>query len=129
MKKLYWLVALAMGLTGTASAANLTNLSGQSCGAFSGTWHFVNNQTGGAPAGTLSATWSSGDACIVSAFKVLTSTQHFYCIASGTLLGASTNLPGRLQLSDFSCNTAPPPPCTKDCPPPPCDPKTDPNCK
>ena len=122
MKKLHWLVALAMGLTGTASAANLSNLSGQSCGTFTGTWHFVNNQTGGvATPGTLNASWSSGNTCTVSASKVLANTQHFYCTASGQLLGASTNLPGRLQLSDFSCNTVNPPP--------PCDPKTDPNCK
>jgi hypothetical protein len=111
-----------MGLTGTASAANLSNLSGQSCGTFTGTWHFVNNQTGGvATPGTLNASWSSGNTCTVSASKVLANTQHFYCTASGQLLGASTNLPGRLQLSDFSCTTVNPPP--------PCDPKTDPNCK
>ena len=97
--------------TGPAQAATLSNLSGQSCGDFSGIWHFVNNQTGGAPAGTLIATWDSGDTCTVGPSKVLSSTQHFYCTGSGTLLGASTNLPGRLQLSDFSCDTKEPPPC------------------
>jgi hypothetical protein len=113
-------IGLALLLAATAvpaQAATLGNLSGQSCGDFSGTWHFVNNQTGGAPAGSLSASWSSGDTCTVSASKVLSSTQHFYCIGSGTLLGASTNLPGKLVLSDFSCDTKTPPP-------PPCDPKT-----
>jgi hypothetical protein len=103
-----------------AQAASISNLSGQSCGDFSGNWHFVNNQTGGAPAGTLTATWSSGDTCTVGPSKVLSSTQHFDCIASGTLLSASTNLPGRLVLSDFTCETKEPPP-----PPPPCDPKTE----
>jgi hypothetical protein len=124
MKKRYWLApiaAIALG-AGVVYAANISNLSGQSCGDFSGNWHFVNNQTGGAPAGTLTATWSSGDTCTVGPSKVLGNTQHFDCIASGTLLSASTNLPGRLVLSDFSCETKepPPPPCEgKNCPPPP----------
>jgi len=100
-----------------AQAATISNLSGQSCGDFTGAWHFVNNQTGGAPAGTLNATWSSGDTCSVSPSKVLANTQHFDCIASGALLSASTNLPGRLVLSDFTCET-------KEPPPPKCDPKT-----
>jgi hypothetical protein len=109
-------VALAAA-TGAVSAATLDNLSGQSCGAFIGIWHFVNNQTGGAPAGALTATWSSGDSCSVGASTVNNKMQHFYCTGRGTLLGAATNLPGKLVLSDFSCGTTPPPP------PPPCDPK------
>jgi hypothetical protein len=107
-------VALAGG---TLMAASITNLSGQSCGSGSGTWHFVNNQTGGAANGVLTASWSSGDTCNTGPSKNTGSTQHFYCTASGELLSASTNLPGRLQLSDFSCQD------TK------CDPKTDPTCK
>lgn len=128
MSKKTWLAAIAaaMGLwAGTAGAVPIGNLSGQSCGSFTGTWHFVNNQTGGAGPGSLSATWSSGNTCTASPSKVLGSTQHFYCTASGTLLGASTNLPGKLVLSDFSCdNVEPPPPCdpkTQVCT---CDPKT-----
>ncbi len=124
MKKRYWLApvaaALALGAS-VALAVPISNLSGQSCGGFTGTWHFVNNQTGGAAPGSLSAVWSSGDACTVSASKVNASNQHFYCTASGTLLSAASNLPGRLVLSDFSCGTKEPPPV--------CDPKTDPNCK
>ena len=118
MKKPHWLFAAATALaitSGTAMAVNISNLSGQSCGAGSGTWHFVNNQTGGAAPGVLSAVWSSGDTCTVGASKVNASNQHFYCTASGTLLSASTNLPGRLVLSDFSCGDI------KE--PPPCDPK------
>jgi hypothetical protein len=114
------LVAVVALAGGTLMAAQIGNLSGQSCGDFSGNWHFINNQTGGAPAGTLTATWSSGDTCTVGPSKVLASTQHFNCVASGELLAASTNLPGKLVLSDFSCGTKEPPPC---------DPKTDPNCK
>jgi hypothetical protein len=115
------LVLLAVVALGGASllAATIDNLSGQSCGSGTGTWHFVNNQTGGAAAGQLTATWSSGDTCTVTASKVLGNTQHFDCIASGQLLSASTNLPGKLVLSDFSCETKEPP----------CDPKTDPECK
>lgn len=127
MRKSLRFAPIAIALIGAASlvsAATLGNLSSQSCGADTGTWHFVNNQTGGASAGTLSATWSSGNTCTVTASKVLGSTQHFYCTASGTLLGASTNLPGKLVLSDFSCETVTPPPCdpkTQVCT---CDPKT-----
>jgi hypothetical protein len=114
MKKWHWVSAAgvaAVSVAGVAYAANIGNLSGQSCGDFSGNWHFVNNQTGGAPAGTLTALWSSGDTCTVSASKVLGSTQHFNCTASGALTSASTNLPGKLVLSDFSCDTKEPPPC------------------
>lgn len=112
-------VALALGAPGMVGAADISNLSGQSCGAQTGTWHFVNNQTGGAGQGTLNATWSSGNSCSVSASAVNAKTQHFYCTASGTLTSASTNLPGKLVLSDFTC--ASPPPCTdpKICPPDP----------
>jgi hypothetical protein len=118
MKKRYVLAALiTLAMSGVTLAATLSNLSGQSCGGDTGTWHFVNNQTGGAAAGVLNATWSSGDSCTVSASKVSANNQQFNCIASGTLLSASTNLPGRLVLSDFSCESKEPPP------PPPCDPK------
>jgi hypothetical protein len=111
------LVLLAVVALGGASllAADISNLSGQSCGDFSGTWHFVNNQVPpGSGEGTLTATWSSGDTCSVGPSKVNANTQHFYCVASGTLESASTNLGGRLVLSDFSCETKEPP----------CDPKT-----
>jgi hypothetical protein len=119
MKKRYLLAAaITLGITGVTLAATISNISGQSCGSETGAWHFINNQTGGAPAGVLTATWSSGDTCTVTASKVLGNTQHFNCIASGTLLSAVTNLPGRLVLSDFSCESKEPPP-----PPPPCDPK------
>ena len=122
MHKKYWAAGAAMALAGAiatvAWAANINNLSGQSCGASVGEWHFVNTQTGGAAGGSLTATWDSGDSCTVSAAKVNRNNQHFYCDASGELTTAMTNLPGRLVLSDFSCGKEPP-----------CDPKKDPNCK
>jgi hypothetical protein len=112
MKRRYWVTAaaIALGISGAVSAAVISNLSGQSCGEFEGTWHFVNNQTGGAPAGVLDATWDSGDACSTGPSKVNASTQHFLCTASGALTSAVTNLPGRLVLSDFSCGVKKPPP-------------------
>jgi hypothetical protein len=112
-----FVVGWALMLTAPAQAAEIGNLSGQSCGEGCGTWHFVNNQTEGAPAGTLTATWVSGDTCDVSASKVLSSTQHFNCSACGALESASTGaLPGKLVLSDFNCETKEPPKC---------DPKTE----
>ena len=97
-------LALAAGIANTAFAADISNINGQSCDG-RGTWHFVNNRTGGAAAGFLSATWSSGDTCGVNPTKVNATTQHFYCYGSGELLSASTNLPGKLVLSDFTCDT------------------------
>ncbi len=97
-----FMVALALSAV-TLVAASISNLSGQSCGADSGTWHFVNNQTGGAPAGTLTAAWGSGDTCTTGPSQVSSKNQHFFCTARGTLTSASTNLPGKLVLSDFTC--------------------------
>jgi len=126
--QLKWVVALAMalGMAGSASAGDISNLSGQSCGSLTGTWHFVNNQTGGAGPGTLTAYWASGDSCTVGASKVNRSTQHFYCTASGELTSAYTDLPGRLVLSDFTCETKCDPKTDPKCGT--CDPKTDPTC-
>ena len=118
MMVLLAVVALAGG---TLMAAGIENLNGQSCGDSTGNWHFVNNQTGGAPAGQLTAVFESGT-CVVGPSKVLSNTQHFDCAGyGGDLISATTgDLPGRLVLSDFSCETKEPPKC---------DPKTDPNCK
>lgn len=124
MKKRYWVggLAAAIGIAGgTLLAADIDNLSGQSCGAQSGDWHFVNNQTRGATTGTLTATFSTGAVCVVGPSKVNNNNIHFDCDGfTGALLGASTDLPGRLVLSDFTCEEPPKPP-------PPCDPK-DPKC-
>ena len=104
------LVTLAVVALAGASllAANIDNLNGQGCGDSTGNYHFVNNQTGGAAGGTLTATFSSGQTCTVEASKVLGNTQHFDCNGFlGDLTGASTDLPGKLVLSDFSCGTPP----------------------
>lgn len=119
---LFLIVGLAVALiAGSAQAADLqTSQIGSSCGGTLGTWHFVNNQTGGAAAGTLIAAFTNGT-CTEGASAVNQNTQHFFCVGFGpTLDGASTNLPGKLVLSGFTCDTKEPPPCTgKDCPPPP----------
>jgi hypothetical protein len=111
MAALFFVVGLALMLAaGTAQAADISNLNGQSCGDGCGLWHFVNNQTGGAAAGTLTATWSSGDSCTVGPSAVNNNAQHFNCFACGALTSASTNLPGRLVLSDFTCEEKEEPP-------------------
>jgi hypothetical protein len=108
LRKLIGLAVLvvALGIPAAAWAATLSNANGQTCDT-SGTWHFVNNQTGGAPAGMLTANFSGGVTVTVQATTVLQNTQHFF-VGTGpgaaTLLSASTNLPGRLVLSDFSCD-------------------------
>lgn len=114
---LFLFLGLALALVaGTAQAADLGNLSGQSCGDGCGTFHFVNNQTGGASTGTIDASFSGSADCISGPSKVNNSNIQFVCGGCGTLTGASTDLPGKLVLSDFSCGKKG------------CDPKTDPKC-
>lgn len=98
-------VAAAVALSGAAAiAAELSNYSGQSCGDFEGTWHFVNNQVSrGMGPGTLTAECSSG-VWVVGPSSINNSTRHFHVIASGDLINASTDLAGKLVLSDFSCD-------------------------
>jgi hypothetical protein len=122
MRKRYWVAFITMLMTASAGvlAADISNLSGQSCGDGVGNWHFVNNQTRGAPAGNLEALWSSGNMCMTPASQVSKNNQHFDCVASGELDSASTDLPGKLVLSHFTCDDIPPP-CEKDCEPPPCE--------
>jgi hypothetical protein len=80
-----------------------------------GTWHFVNNQTGGAGAGVLTATFLDAGVIVHGADTVNANNQHFTIVGpSGPLLGASTNLAGRLVLSDLTCVGTPPPCDEKD---------------
>ena len=122
MKKRFWAVPLAaVAAVGVGYAADLhTPHLGSSCPTgFVGTYHFVNNQIPeGATTGTLNASWNSGDTCEVTAYKVLSHVQHFRCTEMlGTLISASTDLPGKLVLSDYSCVRIKK-----------CDPKYDPEC-
>jgi hypothetical protein len=114
---------VATAMSAPAFAAELENLSGQSCDG-AGTWHFVNNQTGGASVGgTITAYFDIGS-YTNGASAINRNNQHFYINTTGaaTLTGAITNLPGRLVLSDYTCEYEPPK-CEKDCepPPPPCE--------
>jgi hypothetical protein len=125
MKKLKWagpLAAIAAVAVGTAYAVDLhTPHLGSSCPAgFVGNYHFVNNQIPeGTGTGTLWASWNSGDTCQVDAYKVNLHTQHFRCEGMlGVLTAASTNLPGKLVLSDYTCTRIKK-----------CDPKYDPKCE
>jgi hypothetical protein len=96
--------AIAVSTVTPAVAADLSNGSGQSCGDEVGSWHFVNNQTGGAGAGTLTATFSDGTVWVVGPSAINKNTQHFDVESAGTLISAKTDLPGKLVLSDFSCD-------------------------
>ena len=123
MKKRFWampLAAIAVTAVGAVYAADLhVPHVGSSCpDGFTGNYHFVNNQVpAGSGTGQLLASWDSGDSCTTTSYKVLTSTQHFRCTnMTGALTGASTNLGGKLVLSDFTCTRRK------------CDPKYDPKC-
>ena len=110
MRKLlvFGVMIAALSIPATAIAADLHDQ--HTGGVFScpvgdeGTYHFVNNQTGGATfTGEITATFSSGEK-VASAYMVLRNVQHFSVTATGSLLDASTDLPGRLVLSDFDCD-------------------------
>jgi hypothetical protein len=108
LRKLIGIVALvfALGIPAVALSADLNPSQVGTSSSCDGTtvWHFVNNQTGGAGAGVLEATFS-GDFVSTGPSSVLNNTQHFIVETTGdqTLLGAETNLPGRLVLSDVDC--------------------------
>ncbi len=98
-------IGLVFGFGVPAFGAELSNGSGQGCPSGTiGTYHFVNNQDGGATTGILTATFSDGSIYTVGPSLVNKSTMHFDVTAAGDLTGASTgSLPGKLVLSDFSC--------------------------
>ena len=93
----------ALAIPAGSVAADLHNGVGSSCAPDIGVFHFVNNQTGGAAAGTITAEFDNGDVVTVGSSHVNKNTQHFIVESDGALVDASTNLPGRLVLSDFSC--------------------------
>jgi hypothetical protein len=115
MHKSLKVAGLALVLTlpmASAVGADIDNLNGQSCGGELGNWHFVNNQTGGAQDGWLTAEFSDGMVWVVQTNQVNKSNMHFDVEGqAGTLVSASTSvdqagtidLPGKLVLSDFSC--------------------------
>ena len=117
LKKSLMVTALSVGLAFTAGSSfasavtQLHNGHGTRCDG-EGDWHFVNNQTDGASSpGTIYVTFSCGTASDL-ADKVNKNVQHFNIETSGdcVLEGAYTNLPGRLVLSDYSCDKKEEPP-------------------
>ena len=106
MRKVFILAGLiaALAIPATAIAATLHPAHvGTTCSE-GGTFHFVNNQVGGLlPAGTLTANFSGGQV-VALADHITPGTQHWTIEGTGTLTGASTNLPGRLVLSDYECD-------------------------
>ncbi|MPZ53610.1 MAG: hypothetical protein GEU79_12915 [Acidimicrobiia bacterium] len=100
-------VVLAMALVVPVGAAELHESHvGTSCGDGQvGTWHFVNNQTEEDYTGTLTAVFDGSTVINVSASKIAGKTQHFFVEGVGEVLdSASTDLSGKLVLSDFSCS-------------------------
>jgi hypothetical protein len=107
LRNLFGLAALivALAVPSVAVAASLSNAKGTSCDGIA-VWHFVNNQTGGADPGSLTASFSGGLTVTTDPSAVNKNTQHFIVETTGdvTLLDAETDLPGRLVLSDVSCD-------------------------
>src|SRR4030095_1454521 len=100
-----WITAILAAVTiggATLMAATLSNSIVNTCEG-AAEFHFVNNQTGGAAAGTLTATFTDGTTCITGPDSVLHNTQHFFCDAAGQVSSASTTLGGRLVLSTIPC--------------------------
>ena len=104
------LVAVAVPQARAQATLNPSQI-GTTCNG-NGIWHFVNNQTQGATsAGTLTVSFSCGN-FMVTATTINKNVQQFFVLTSGscTLLGASSNLPGNIQLSDLNCTAATPTP-------------------
>ena len=105
-------IVVALAIPTVALAATLDTgkfgdliAAGDACedGAF---YHFVNNQTGGAAAGTLTTVFDPAGqdpANPVSPYMVLQNVQHFSVFSEGELISAVSTLPGKLVLSDVAC--------------------------
>src|SRR5437868_3186175 len=106
------LVSRNMNLVPAAEAASLQASSGagDSCTG-TGTWHFVNPQSGGI-CSPLTVTFSCGtvtqtqEMCLNSNNNYANITTHGSC----TLLDASNGADGKIVLSSFSCASATPTP-------------------
>jgi hypothetical protein len=109
LRKTFVTLALALGLVVAMavpiSAATLHDPhQGTACPAgYEGTWHFVNNQTGGASAGTLVVQTDAGFSSELAPDKVNRNVQHWWVEGGTTLINAWSSLDGKLVLSDYSC--------------------------
>jgi hypothetical protein len=100
-----FVAALAIPASVTAASLHAPHLGSGCPTGFVGTFHFVNNQTGGVQTpGTLTAT-IGGVTYVVTAYQVNQNVQHFLIEdAAGAISAASTGaLPGNLVLSDLTC--------------------------
>jgi hypothetical protein len=113
MRKYVALGAVLLGLVLSSAAVAATldvskfgdlTAQGAAC-AHGAVYHFVNNQLGssGLPDGTITYQFSGHSVNSTGAGFNNGPTQHFFVISSGTLLSASTNLPGKLVLSSVAC--------------------------
>jgi hypothetical protein len=104
-------LGLTAGIAATIAvlAADLNPAHVGTTGVGTCTWHFVNNQTDGAAAGTLTATFDIGTCTTGPRLPIHRMNQQFFCFTDGEaeLLDAFTNLPGTLQLSDLECVVTP----------------------
>lgn len=99
------LAALAIPASAIAVSLHPPHV-GSGCGPGEiGTFHFVNNQLGnpGLPNGVLTYSFNGGSSGSTGPSMNNGPTQHFIVSSTGTIASASTNLPGKLVLSDFSC--------------------------
>jgi hypothetical protein len=111
-------VGAIVGIRVLAADLNPSHI-GSSCESGPGVWHFVNNQTDGAAAGSLTAVFADAGSITVPASTVSRNNQHFYINGpAGPLVSASTNLPGRLVLSDLDCPAPSPSPSPSPSPDP-----------
>jgi hypothetical protein len=99
------LALVALAVPATAMAATLHDPHKNSKCDVTGVigWHFVNNQTGGASGGTLTAVFSTGTIVDSTPDKVNKNVLHWtvFTPAGATLIDANTGtVPGKLVLSD-----------------------------
>ena len=114
-RKFIMLLGLVFAVSASpVMAADLANFENQSCGDATGDWHFVlNNIPGGYGLGTLTAAFTEEPFTCkdVGNYPGKTkdkSMQHFYCKGfPGALQSASTDIPGNLRLSDWTCSAPP----------------------
>lgn len=111
MRKFFALAGLiaALAIPAVAAAATLhTAHVGLGCSG-GGSFHFVNNQTGGILTPAVLTANFTGGTVVATADHVTPGTQHWTIDGTGTLLGTtSTTLPGKLVLSDFECDAKKP---------------------
>ena len=105
-----------------ASAATLSNGSAQTCNG-TGTWHFVNPQTGGV-CQPLTVIFSCDSTLVTETATVRqcnTNTTNYNTIQTSgncTLVSAGNTAPGKVVLSDFACVSATPTPTPTPAPSP-----------